>query len=121
MIRAASLSEIPLSRDRVWRDLAATGVEVLLDFRLAGVTTMRLGGTTSALLRPCDLPGLVRVLKVLDRHSVDYRVLGCGSNLVVATAHLSSVVVHTRRIDWLVPEPGGIRCGGGTSLVMTIK
>ena len=78
MIRAASPSEIPLSGESIWEELSATGVEVLLDFRLACATTMRLGGTTSALVRPRDLPGLVRVMKVLDRHSIDFRVLGCG-------------------------------------------
>ncbi|MBI4618112.1 MAG: UDP-N-acetylmuramate dehydrogenase [Planctomycetes bacterium] len=121
MIRAATGVGIPMPDQEVWSALAATRVEIRPDCPLGPQTTIRLGGVATALARPRNLDELVRVLKAANELGIEVRFLGAGSNLVVVTDRVPSLVIHTKRLDWIVREDGGVRCGGGANLVSTIR
>lgn len=121
MIRIATGVGLPFRDDAVLEALADTGARVRVDVPLGDCTTIRLGGRASILVQPQRLDELVWVLKKSHRLGLELVVLGGGSNLVVVAEHVPATVLHTRRLDWIVPEAGGLRCGAGASLVGAIK
>lgn len=121
MIRTVTGVGLPFPDRSVWKALVATGAELRCDEPIADYTTIRIGGIASTLIRPRELEQLRKVLKTVHEIGLSLDVLGGGSNLVVVGNRLTSIVLHTRRLDWIVPEPGGLRCGGGALLVAAIR
>ena len=112
-------SEQTMTREQV-REAAArvgleTGAEVLLEERLAPYLSMRVGGAVPALVRPKDPDTLARVVRALVAAGVPHRLLGGGSNLLVAETGLDFAVVHvgaaSAQAAWdgaRVTAPGGM-------------
>ncbi len=63
------------------------------DGRLARYTTLRVGGPAAALVKPASVAELAALLPVLRRQGLPWRVIGRGSNLLVADAGLPEVVI----------------------------
>jgi UDP-N-acetylmuramate dehydrogenase len=80
-------------------DFAALGVELNPGASLAELTSLGIGGTTDLLCitRHESIPGL---LSLLERHSIPFRFLGGGSNLLVGNGELPWVILQLAK-----PEP----------------
>ncbi|MCZ6515433.1 MAG: UDP-N-acetylmuramate dehydrogenase [Acidobacteria bacterium] len=74
--------------------------------RMANYTSLLVGGPADMIVVR-ELEALPEVVGVLARHGVPWRLLGGGTNLLVADEGLSSVVVR------LAPERDGVKIEGG--------
>jgi UDP-N-acetylmuramate dehydrogenase len=61
-------------------------------------TYVRIGGAAPLLLEPRDRSELARALHLLHEEHIPFRILGGGSNLLVADAGVSSVVISLRKV-----------------------
>jgi UDP-N-acetylmuramate dehydrogenase len=91
--------------------------KLLCEEPLAPYTTWRIGGAAELLAVPSDRDDVVLALRWADSAGVPWRVLGNGSNLLVADAGIRGLVLRIRRAldetDWL---EDGVRAGAGVSL-----
>jgi UDP-N-acetylmuramate dehydrogenase len=62
--------------------------------RLSSYTTFQLGGSCPALIHCPDAQTLTETVRMLHRHSVEFLVIGQGSNLLVADAGIDQVVLR---------------------------
>jgi UDP-N-acetylenolpyruvoylglucosamine reductase len=87
------------------------------DFPLARLTTIRTGGNAELFARPGSLPELERLLAWAASESIEVGVVGSGSNLLVADAGVSGLIVKLDN-DLSRIEVDGTRilCGGGARL-----
>ncbi|MDQ6915390.1 MAG: UDP-N-acetylmuramate dehydrogenase [Actinomycetota bacterium] len=87
------------------------------DFPLARLTTIRTGGTAELFARPGSLAQLEHLLAWAASESIEVGVVGSGSNLLVADAGVSGLIVKLDK-DLSKVEVDGtrIRCGGGARL-----
>ena len=67
--------------------------EILWDCPLAGYSTLKVGGPADALIAPADRGELVRLLGCLSAAAVPWRIIGRGSNIVVADQGVEGVVI----------------------------
>lgn len=84
---------------RIFEELAADlGIVCRLEEPLARHTTMGVGGPTPALFLPADATALAALVKALAASNTRYRVLGAGSNLIVADEGISTPVIATEKL-----------------------
>ncbi|ADH86174.1 UDP-N-acetylmuramate dehydrogenase [Desulfurivibrio alkaliphilus] len=77
---------------------------------LAPLTTFRVGGPAAIMARPAGLPELAALLAILQRRGCPWRVLGRGSNLLVADRGYAGVVIALgRRLGKVELLPAGPR------------
>lgn len=82
---------------------------------LAKHTTMKVGGPAEVLFRPAGVEALADFFASLPRER-EVRLLGAGSNLIVADEGVTGVVVDTALLDDFFPEEGlvfaqaGVKC-----------
>jgi UDP-N-acetylmuramate dehydrogenase len=91
------------------RDLEqVAGLEVLQGVPLAPVTSFRIGGPARVFLRPADVAALERTVAYLGRMSIEYRILGQGSNLLIDDGGVGVVLslVRLGRFQVLVQGVG---------------
>ena len=95
------------------------GVEVDWNVKLAGHTSLRVGGPVSCLLRPLNLAGLQSSVQVLSQNSHPYFVLGRGTNLLVCDAGIQTAAIsleagfsQVERLD----ASGRVKAGSGLRL-----
>ncbi len=62
-------------------------------------TTFRIGGNAFLFIEPSDRDSLADVVSFFFREGISWRVLGCGSNLLVSDNGVSEPVISLRRID----------------------
>ena len=84
------------SRPERWPVAPPDGIEVLRDEPLARHTYMRLGGAAQYFASPSDLDALERLVAWASEQAMALRVLGGGSNVLVADAGVSGLVVSLR-------------------------
>lgn len=80
--------------------------------RLAGLTTLRVGGPARALVRATTEAELIDALRGADADGVPVLVLGGGSNLLVADAGFDGLVVQDARSGMTIDMVDS--CGGGS-------
>lgn len=96
--------------------------EILWECPLADFTTLRVGGPAEALIRPGCREELVRLVGCLTEATVPWRVIGGGSNILVADAGVDGVVIVLGpRFAAIEPLPGAdglrlLRVEAGCSL-----
>lgn len=84
---------------------------------LAPYTTWRIGGPAELLATPADREDLVLAVRWAGAESVPWRILGNGSNLLVADRGVRGLVLRVRRVlDELHWRESGVRAGAGASL-----
>jgi UDP-N-acetylmuramate dehydrogenase len=84
---------------------------------LAPYTTWRIGGPAELLAAPADREDLVLAVRWAGAGSVPWRVLGNGSNLLVADRGVRGLVLRMRRaLDQLDWRDAGVLAGAGASL-----
>ena len=97
-------------------ELRAAGFrgELKPDCPLAPLTTWRIGGAAELLAVPADREDLQLALRWVASTEFDVRVLGNGSNLLVADAGVSGLVLRVRRVlDTVRVEGVRIEAGAG--------
>jgi UDP-N-acetylmuramate dehydrogenase len=90
---------------------------------LAGATTLGIGGPARMLARPRSREELARLLGAAGEAGLRVRVLGAGSNLLIADEGVDGVVVKLagRRLATLELLPGAVRCGAGLALPRLVR
>jgi UDP-N-acetylmuramate dehydrogenase len=84
-------------------------------------TTMGVGGPAAVMAFPRSQEELRRSLALRHELDLPHRVLGSGSNLVVADEGLDELVVNTRRMDQVdIAADGVLHAGAGASLIRTV-
>ena len=109
-------SDIVLTMDITNRIESIKGVRLKRGVPLAGYTTLRIGGPAEILVEAVEEQSLVEVLIMCLRHGVPVRLMGEGSNILVADEGLEGVTIVNRvaRIAWL--QEGSVAVSGGFSL-----
>ena len=92
-------------------------------FVLAGATTMGIGGPARMLARPRSRGELARMLSRAAEEGIPVRVLGGGSNVLVADEGVDCLVVKLagREFASLEHLPGALRCGAGLTLARLVR
>lgn len=84
-------------------------------------TTFAIGGPIAYLVEPADIGSLCSLISALNRQGFLYRVLGAGSNLLIADEGISGIVIRLgagfRTIDQRL---GGVFSIGAASSVMRL-
>jgi UDP-N-acetylmuramate dehydrogenase len=84
-------------------------------------TSMGVGGPAAVMAFPRTSDELRRTLALRAELGVPHRVLGGGSNLVVADEGLAELVVNTRGAQQVVvADDGRVRAEGGANLIRTV-
>jgi UDP-N-acetylmuramate dehydrogenase len=93
------------------------------DVPLAPLTTYRLGGSAAWFAEPSDESELAEVLAAAGEVGEPVVVLGRGSNIVVADAGVSAVVIHLvgSFADISVGSDGIVAAGGGAPLAKVAR
>ncbi len=90
---------------------------------LAASTTLAIGGPAGYLASPRSVAELLELLAVCEEAGHEVRMLGAGSNLLVADEGVAGVVVRLAGREFASLEllPGAIRCGAGLSLGKLVR
>ncbi|TWI55773.1 UDP-N-acetylmuramate dehydrogenase [Halalkalibacter nanhaiisediminis] len=85
---------------------------------LSNHTTWKIGGPADVLLEPSSVEDLKRVMELIDLYQVPWRVIGRGSNLLVADGGIEGAVIKLGKgIDDLEIKDEIVRVGGGYPLI----
>ncbi|MCM3713105.1 UDP-N-acetylmuramate dehydrogenase [Alkalihalobacillus oceani] len=88
---------------------------------LANHTTWKIGGPADVLIEPYSLPALKRLMEVIAEYEVPWRVIGRGSNLLVADEGIEGVVIKLGKgLDELTVDGELVRAGGGYPLIKLV-
>jgi len=100
------------------------GVEADWDVMLAGLTSLRVGGPVSCLLRPLNLAGLQIAVQVLNQNHHPYFILGRGTNLLVQDAGTRAVAISLEKgfsqVECIDPS-GRVKAGAGLRLSRLLR
>ncbi|MBP3952124.1 UDP-N-acetylmuramate dehydrogenase [Bacillus suaedae] len=85
---------------------------------LANHTTWRIGGPADVLIEPDSIDHLVRLMELIQKWEIPWRVIGRGSNLLVNDGGLEGVVLKLGKgLDHLEVNGDIVHVGGGYPLV----
>jgi len=106
---------------RMTAALSEAGVPFRENEPLARHTSMGVGGPAAVMAFPRTAAELQRTLRIRGELAAPHRVLGGGSNLVVADEGLDELVVNTRDVrEVRVGEDGVVTAGGGANMIRTV-
>ena len=98
------------------------GVKADWDVIMAGHTSLHVGGPVSCLLRPLELAGLQKAVRVLNQNHYPYFILGRGTNLLVQDAGTRAVAISLEEGFSRVTCVGGkVRAGAGLRLSRLLR
>jgi UDP-N-acetylmuramate dehydrogenase len=104
------------------RELEAREIPCFREEKLARFTTIRIGGPAELLVRPRTVEELSAVIDLAQSEDVPIRVLGAGSNVLVSDAGVRGIVLHTRALDEVLFEEGGVvQAGAGVHFPMLVR
>jgi len=93
---------------------AELGVECRVNEPLGLHTTMGVGGPAPFLLLPKDAASLAAIVRELASSGARYRVLGAGSNVIVADEGVATPVISCARLAAVMTREGDrVRAGAG--------
>ncbi|WP_227935727.1 UDP-N-acetylmuramate dehydrogenase [Alkalihalobacillus deserti] len=85
---------------------------------LSNHTTWKIGGPADVLIEPDNLESLKRLINLITLHNIPWRVIGRGSNLLVADGGIEGVVIKLGKgLDYLEINEDLIKVGGGYPLI----
>ncbi|MFC0473082.1 UDP-N-acetylmuramate dehydrogenase [Halalkalibacter kiskunsagensis] len=85
---------------------------------LANHTTWKIGGPADVLVEPDRLESLKKLMDLVRLYDIPWRVIGRGSNLLVADGGIEGVVIKLGKgLDQLEVKDETIRVGGGYPLI----
>ena len=92
--------------------------KVLMNEPLANHTTMKIGGPADLFIEPTSIENLEKIMNVINKHHLPWRVIGRGSNLLVSDEGIEGVVIKLGKgLDHLEINETEVRAGAGFSLV----
>lgn len=105
--------------DEIMKELQALNIgKVKENERLANHTTMKIGGPADLFIEPSSIENLKKVMTVINKHGVNWRAIGRGSNLLVSDKGIEGIVIKLGAgMDRLEIDGTTITVGGGHSLV----
>ena len=109
--------------ERTIQEMAAElGVECRLNEPISRHTTMGVGGPAPWFLLPRDAASLAGLVRELSSAAIAFRVLGAGSNLIVADEGLRTPVISTEKLaPDLSRAAGRVRAGAGMLLPRLVR
>ncbi|MBX3462376.1 MAG: UDP-N-acetylmuramate dehydrogenase [Planctomycetes bacterium] len=88
---------------------------------LAPLTHLRIGGPADWFVEPFTEEGVALAVRVCRELDVPLRVLGGGSNLVVADAGVRGVVLHLGHLNRIVRDGERVTAGAGVTLPSLLR
>lgn len=79
--------------------------QVTLNASLQPYTSLRIGGIAAALVQPSSMPALLSLIALCKQHTIAFRILGGGTNVLVADAGYPGVIISTRGLQQYHFEP----------------
>lgn len=86
---------------------------LLLDEPMSLHTTMKVGGNAELFAEPEDVFSLALVISECKKNSVDFFILGGGSNLIVSDEGFCGVIISMNAFSSIEFENGIVVCGSG--------
>ncbi|MBO6195295.1 MAG: UDP-N-acetylmuramate dehydrogenase [Bacilli bacterium] len=80
-------------------------------------TTYKVGGQCDYYVLPKTVDTLVKLLKFLDKNSINYKVLGNGSNVIVSSTRYNGVIISLSNINNIEINDNVVKVGAGFSLI----
>ena len=105
---------------RIYETIFLKGIPVQRNEPMKYHTTIRIGGPVQLLVKPFNVDSLRKILEILKVHGVTYRILGQGSNLLVADEKLDTVVISTEYLDEVEFKGTRLIVGAGLTLARAI-
>jgi UDP-N-acetylmuramate dehydrogenase len=97
-------------------------VECLVNEPLAGRTTMGVGGPAPFLLMPRATEALAAIVRELASHGERFRILGAGSNIIVADEGVRTPVVFCGMLEAPIAREGNrVRAASGVLLPRLVR
>jgi len=88
--------------------------KMVLDYDVSRINSLGTGGKAAALIRADSVEGLVFILELLYSNSMDYVILGSGSNTVFPDGAFGTIIVKLgKSFDHCGFEDDGTICAGG--------
>jgi UDP-N-acetylmuramate dehydrogenase len=97
------------------------GSIVTTDKELAPLTSLKIGGLARYFIEPDDIEQLAATIRIAAEHDVAIRVLGGGTNLLIAAERLDCAVLSLNRISFVERNRNNIRAGAGAKMPQLIK
>ena len=92
--------------------------KVLMNEPLANHTTMKIGGPADLFIEPTSIENLEKVMNIINKQHLPWRVIGRGSNLLVSDQGIEGVVIKLGKgLDDLEIHETEVKVGAGFSLV----
>ncbi|MCK5940371.1 MAG: UDP-N-acetylmuramate dehydrogenase [Planctomycetes bacterium] len=91
------------------------------DVPLAPMMHLRIGGPAEWFVEPFDEQGVARTVRVCREHELPLRVLGGGSNVVVADRGVPGVVMHLANLNRMAREQRRVTVGAGVTLPSLLR
>ena len=90
---------------------------VVLNESLAKYTTYKVGGIAPCIVSPYNERELIRLLQLLKRENVKYKVLGNGSNVIFDDQPYEGIIIKLDEFDTFYMEGNRVIVGAGYSLI----
>ena len=87
------------------------------DVFLSKYTTYKVGGLAKCVIYPMDISKLVRLIKLIKKYNVKYKVIGNGSNLLFSDKRFDGVIIKLNNLDKLEIVGNKMIVGAGYSLM----
>lgn len=87
------------------------------DVNLSNFTTYKVGGKAKVMVYPKSVSKLVLLLKKLNKESINYKVLGNGSNVIFSDLVYDGVIIKLDEFDSVKIKGTIIKVGAGFSLI----
>ena len=88
--------------------------KMVLDYDVSRINSLGTGGKAAALIRADSVEGLVSILELLYSNSMDYVILGSGTNTVFPDGAFGTIIVKLgKSFDHCGFEDDGTICAGG--------
>ncbi|MBP3841385.1 MAG: UDP-N-acetylmuramate dehydrogenase [Bacilli bacterium] len=84
---------------------------------LSKYTTYKVGGLCSCVIYPKDVNKLVKLIKLIKKYNLKYKVIGNGSNLIFSDKKYDGVIIKLSALDQIKIVGNKITVGAGYSLI----
>lgn len=95
---------------------SANGIPMRKNLPLRDLTTFRIGGPADTVVSPVSAEQLGKLIGFLNRNSLEYFVLGRGSDILASDGGYRGVLVLTEGLKDLSVDGNTIRAGAGCSM-----
>lgn len=91
--------------------------KVLINEKIANLTTYKVGGKARAVVYPKTLDNLVSLIKLLKNRSIKHIVLGNGSNVLFSDKIYDGIIIKLDYFNDMVFDGVNVKVGAGVSLI----